>query len=67
MSSPTALWLLAVGLVILTIGFILCGIPNPWQAGTADGATDRQLYRSSLAINRTDLFQAMPAAAVRCV
>jgi hypothetical protein len=39
MSSPTALWLLAVGLVILTIGFILCGIPNPWQAGTADGAT----------------------------
>lgn len=39
MSSPTALWLLAVGLVILTIGFILCGIPDPWQAGSADGAT----------------------------
>lgn len=33
MSSPTALWLLAVGLVMITIGFVHCGIPGPWQAG----------------------------------
>jgi hypothetical protein len=30
MTSPTALWLLAVTLVIIAICFISCGIPSPW-------------------------------------